>query len=29
MNMVKGRQLGLFKMGLTEHVILYEKEINV
>ena len=27
--MVKGRQLGLFKMCLTEYVILYEKKINV
>ena len=29
MHMVKRRQLGLFKMGLAEYVILYEKEINV
>ena len=29
MDMVKGKQLGLFKMGLAEYVILYEKEINV
>ena len=27
--MVKGRQLGLLKLGLTEYVILYEKKINV